>query len=174
MPADTVAPAIRPAAPPDLPAMAALAARLVHEHHASDPLRFMLPEDVERGYLHWFGREQKSPAVVMRVADDDSGAVVGYAYARVEPRDWNALLDTCGALHDIYVDAAARRGGVGEALLRATLDGLLALGAPRCVLHTMWGNAAAQRLFERVGFRRTMIEMTCELARAGILANQKE
>jgi len=40
---------------------------------------------------------------------------------------------------------------------------LKALGAPRCVLHTRFENFAAQRLFERAGFRRTMVEMTREL-----------
>jgi ribosomal protein S18 acetylase RimI-like enzyme len=154
---------VRPATPADLPAMAAMAARLVRQHHATDPLRFFLPDDVERGYRWWFGREQPRREVVMRVAVDDAGALAGYTYARLEERDWNALLDGCGALHDLFVDEAARRAGVGEALLRATLEALRDLGAPRCVLHTMWDNAPAQRLFERAGFRRTMVEMTCEL-----------
>jgi ribosomal protein S18 acetylase RimI-like enzyme len=155
---------IRPASPADIPAMAAMAAQLVRLHNATDPQRFFLPDDVERGYARWFRHEHKNPAVVMRVAADPAGgAIVGYTYARLEERDWNALLDSCGALHDIFVDERARHTGVGEALLRATLDGLRQLGAPRCVLHTMWSNAAAQRLFERAGFRRTMIEMTCEL-----------
>ena len=35
-----------------------------------------------------------------------------------------------------------------------------AKGAPRVVLSTAEGNKAAQRLFARAGFRRTMIEMT--------------
>jgi ribosomal protein S18 acetylase RimI-like enzyme len=154
---------VRPSAPADVPAMARLAARLVNEHHAEDPLRFMLPDDVERGYRRWFTRELENPDVAMRVAVDDSGALVGYAYARLEPRDWNGLLDACGALHDLYVDEAARRLGCGALLLRSALEALRDLGAPRCVLHTMWRNAPAQRLFERAGFRRTMIEMTCEL-----------
>ena len=153
---------VRPARADDLPAMAAMAARLVQQHHTADPLRFMLPDDVERGYRRWFTHELRSPEVVMRVADA-GGTLVGYTYARVEPRDWNALLDRCGALHDIFVDDAARGRGTGAALLRATLDALRDLGVPRVVLSTMWGNHAAQRLFERAGFRRTMIEMTCEL-----------
>jgi ribosomal protein S18 acetylase RimI-like enzyme len=143
--------------------MARMAGVLVRQHHAFDPLRFMLPEDVERGYERWFARELRSPEVVMRVADGGDGALVGYTYARLEAPDWNALLDACGALHDIYVDERARRGGVGTALLAATLDGLRALGAPRVVLHTASANAAAHALFERAGFRRTMIEMTREL-----------
>jgi ribosomal protein S18 acetylase RimI-like enzyme len=153
---------VRPARATDLPAMAAMAAKLVKQHHAADPLRFMLPDDVERGYQRWFSHELASKEVVMRVAELD-GALVGYTYARLEERDWNALLDACGALHDIFVDESARGHGVGEALLASTLAGLRELGAPRVVLSTMWENHAAQRLFERAGFRRTMIEMTCEL-----------
>jgi ribosomal protein S18 acetylase RimI-like enzyme len=153
---------VRPATAGDLPAMAAMAARLVHQHHAVDPLRFMLPDDVERGYLRWFQRELASPEVVFRVAERD-GRLVGYTYARLEARDWNALLDAHGGLHDIFVDESARGAGAGKALLDATLEGLRRLGAPRVVLSTMWDNAGAQRLFARAGFRRTMVEMTCEL-----------
>jgi len=153
---------VRPATVEDLPAMAAMAATLVRQHHAVDPLRFMLPEDVERGYQWWFRREIASDRVVMRVAETD-GRLVGYTYARIEERDWNALLDAHGGLHDIFVDESARGAGAGLALLQATLDGLRRLGAPRVVLSTMTGNLAAQRLFERAGFRRTMVEMTCEL-----------
>ena len=36
-------------------------------------------------------------------------------------------------------------------------------GAPRVVLHTAVQNTAAHKLFESAGFRRTMLEMTCEL-----------
>jgi ribosomal protein S18 acetylase RimI-like enzyme len=153
---------VRPATAADLPAMAALAGQLVRMHHAVDPLRFMLPDGVEDGYRWWFGRELPRPEVVMRVAER-GGAIIGYTYARLEERDWNALLDRHGALHDIFVDDSARGAGVGLALLQATLDGLRALGAPRVVLSTMSSNAAAQRLFARGGFRATMVEMTCEL-----------
>jgi ribosomal protein S18 acetylase RimI-like enzyme len=52
---------------------------------------------------------------------------------------------------------------VGLALAEAVIARLRALGAPRVVLHTAVQNAAAQRLFERLGFRRTMVEMTREL-----------
>lgn len=142
--------------------MAAMAAKLVRQHHAADPLRFMLPEHVESGYRWWFEREIQSRAVVMQVAEGEAG-LLGYAYARLEERDWNALLDEHGALHDIFVEEAARGAGVGARLLDATLAALRALGAPRVVLSTMTANASAQRLFERAGFRRTMVEMTCEL-----------
>jgi RimJ/RimL family protein N-acetyltransferase len=41
---------------------------------------------------------------------------------------------------------------------------LEALGAPRVVLLTAWQNDGAQALFEKAGFRRTMVEMTRESA----------
>ena len=47
-------------------------------------------------------------------------------------------------------------------LLHATLAALIAHGAPCIVLSTAERNEATQRLFACAGFRRTMIEMTCE------------
>jgi ribosomal protein S18 acetylase RimI-like enzyme len=48
-------------------------------------------------------------------------------------------------------------------LLDAALTWLRERGAPRVVLSTAAQNETAQRLFEKLGFRRTMIEMTREL-----------
>jgi ribosomal protein S18 acetylase RimI-like enzyme len=46
--------------------------------------------------------------------------------------------------------------------VKATVAALVAKGAPCVVLHTAAGNAAAQALFARLGFRSTMVEMTCD------------
>jgi ribosomal protein S18 acetylase RimI-like enzyme len=48
-------------------------------------------------------------------------------------------------------------------LLDAAVSALQARGARQVVLSTAEKNEAAQRLFDRAGFRRTMIEMTREL-----------
>jgi ribosomal protein S18 acetylase RimI-like enzyme len=63
-------------------------------------------------------------------------------------------------LHDIVVDPAHRGRGVGRLLLDATIAALEARRVPRVVLHTAARNAGAHRLFERAGFRPTMMEMT--------------
>jgi len=89
--------------------------------------------------------------------------VIGYTYAGVEGTDYMALRGPAGALYDIVVDPAHRKQGVGRMLLDATLEALRAKGAPRVVLSTAERNEPAQHLFERAGFRRTMIEMTREL-----------
>jgi ribosomal protein S18 acetylase RimI-like enzyme len=150
---------VRRAVRGDLQQAAALAARLVHQHHEVDPRRFFLPEHVERGYASWFGRELgRREAVVLVAAAGDH--IVGYCYGTLEDRNWNLLLDRHGAIHDILVSDTGRRHGTGAALLTAMLAELEALGAPRIVLSTMVGNTGAQRLFERAGFRPTMLEMT--------------
>lgn len=144
--------------------MAAMAAELVRHHHALDPKRFFLARGIERGYRDWFARELRAAEAILlvAVAEGEEAHIVGYAYGRLEGRDWNLLLDRHAALHDVYVDAASRRGGAGEALVRAFCDRAKELGAPRVVLHTAHTNAVAQSLFARLGFRPTMIEMTRE------------
>jgi ribosomal protein S18 acetylase RimI-like enzyme len=150
---------IRAAASSDLPRVAEMAGALVRMHHAVDPARFLLPERVEEGYASWLARELQRKEAVIVVATVDQ-AIVGYAYGTREGRDWNALLDEHGAIHDVFVAEAARRSGAGRKLVHAMIDELTRLGAPRIVLSTMVENASAQKLFTVCGFRPTMLEMT--------------
>jgi ribosomal protein S18 acetylase RimI-like enzyme len=146
----------------DLEAVARMAAALVRYHAELDPKRFLSWDGVEQGYKRFFGSQLEDPKTFLLVALRGARRV-GYAYARLEPRDWNALLDVHGALHDIFVEESERRAGVASALLDEVRARLAAAGAPRMVLSTAVQNEPAQRLFERHGFRRTMLEMTQEL-----------
>jgi ribosomal protein S18 acetylase RimI-like enzyme len=159
-----VALAVRPARPDDLPAVSRLAAELVRMHHRLDPPRFLLVEPVEDGYQWFFSREIERDGALILIAEDDAdGRLLGYAYGTLEPRNWNDLLEACGKLNDLYVDAAARRRGAGCALVDAMFAALKARGAPRVVLLSAWRNPEAHAFFEALGFRRTMVEMTAEL-----------
>jgi len=153
---------IRPATADDLPAIGRLGALLVQTHHDFDPQRFLAATtETEKGYARYLGSQLDVPTVVVLVAERE-GAVVGYTYAGVEPIDYMALRGPAGVAYDIVVDPAFRGKGIGRMLLEATLAALAALGAPRVVLSTAERNEAAQRLFARAGFRRTMVEMTRE------------
>jgi len=162
---------VRPARPDDLPAVSRLAAELVRMHHRLDPPRFLLVEPLEEGYQWFFSRELARDGALILVAEEtehDGGAhqgarLLGYAYGTLEPRDWNDLLDACGKLNDLYVDAAARRKGAGRLLVTEIFAALRARGAPRVVLLSAWRNPEAHAFFEALGFRRTMLEMTAEL-----------
>lgn len=142
----------------DLDAVARLAAELVRQHHHFDPARFMLVEPIEQGYRWFLGTQLEEENVLLLVAEVD-GVVAGYLYGSIEERDWELLLDTSGAIHDIYVDDRFRKQGIAKALMQRAIERLGAR-TPRLVLNTATQNTAAQKLFASLGFRPTMIEMT--------------
>jgi ribosomal protein S18 acetylase RimI-like enzyme len=150
---------IRSAMPEDIQRAAALGAEIVRLHHATDPKRFFLVDNIEEGYAWWLGQEVGRPEAVILLAERE-GQVVGYTYGVIAERDWGVLLDRHGIIHDLFVVESARRGGVGRALVAAMIRRLEALGAPQIVLHAMVQNEPAQRLAASFGFRPTMLEMT--------------
>ncbi|HEU4563653.1 MAG TPA: N-acetyltransferase [Gemmatimonadaceae bacterium] len=153
---------VRPATPADLPAIGRLGALLVRLHHEFDPRRFIAATPrTAQGYASFLGTQLEEPNIVVLAAELD-GEVVGYTYAGVEGHDWMSLRGPAGVVYDIVVDPERRGQGIGRMLLDATVAALEARGAPRIVLSTAERNEAAQRLFARAGFRRTMIEMTRE------------
>jgi GNAT superfamily N-acetyltransferase len=134
---------VRRATEKDLPALGRLGAALIRTHYAFDQKRFMAPpRDPESGYAWFLGTQLKEDDVAIFVAER-AGTIVGYVYVLVLPE--------------------AQRRGIARALLEAACDWFRSIGMPRVILWTAEKNDAAQQLFARAGFRRTMIEMTREL-----------
>jgi ribosomal protein S18 acetylase RimI-like enzyme len=155
---------VRPAEQRDAPALGRLGALLVRDHHGFDPARFLAPGPrVEEGYA-WFLSSQLDEADAVVLVAEQSGSVVGYVYAGLEPRSWKELREAAGFIHDVVVEERARKQGIAERLMEAAAAWLEERGAPRVMLWTAEANAPAQRLFARLGFRRTMVEMTRERA----------
>jgi ribosomal protein S18 acetylase RimI-like enzyme len=153
---------IRPAERRDLPALGRLGATIVRVHHAFDPDRFMAPGgDIESGYAWFLGTQLTAADVTLAVAER-AGEVVGYVWAGIEPQSWKELRERAGFIHDVVVSPEARGQGIATRLLETAAAWLTQHGAPRIMLWTAEKNGAAQRLFQRLGFRRTMIEMTRE------------
>ena len=158
---------VRAARPEDVPAAAALGAELVRFHHGLDPERFaILADPPEPGYARFLGGRLKDPNAVVLVAEATGGAadgpVIGYAFGQLEPLNWMDLLAACGRFHDLIVHPAYRGRGIGKALADMMLTRLHDRGAARIVLSVAWANPAARGLFETLGFRPTMVEMTRE------------
>ena len=152
--------AVRAATPADLSALGRLGALLVQMHHELDRERFIPASPrTEQGYASWLGSQLENPQVIILVAERD-GDILGYSYSEIEGPDYMSLRGPAGVLHDIVVDPARRRNGVGRQLLEATLEALAFRGAPQVVLWTAARNEGAQRLFAGLGFRQTMLEMT--------------
>lgn len=132
-------------------------------HHDFDRDRFLAPGgNPEDGYARFLGTQLADPDCVVLVAEQD-GQAIGYVYAGIEGLSWKELRDEAGFVHDLAVQPGTRGIGAGSRLLEAAVDWLRGRGMPRVVLWTAQQNTAAQRLFERSQFRRTMVEMTREL-----------
>lgn len=154
---------IRTAASGDFDAAGALGARLVQVHYAFDRPRFMEPGDgLAEGYASFLRAESRRPGVAVFVAEWD-GRIVGYTYAAIEPLSWQELRNEAGVIHDIFVDETARGRGLATRLIEAVTAWLRQQGMRQIILHTAFQNIGAQRLFARLGFRPTMIEMTRDL-----------
>jgi len=153
---------IRPATKSDEAALGRYGGALMRQHHELDPQRFILTDRPEAGYGRFLVSRLDDPDSVVLVAER-AGEIVGYVYAGLEPISWRELRAPCGFVHDVYVAASARHQGIGERLVHSAIAWVEAKGLPRVVLWSAARNDAAQRLFDRLGFRRTMVEMTLDL-----------
>lgn len=153
---------VRPAEPRDVAALGALGAELVRLHHGFDAARFIdAGPGTAQGYADFLATRLEAPEAVVLVAEL-AGEVVGYAFGEVEGMDWMSLRGPAAVLHDLIVAPDARGRGAGRALADALMTALAARGAPRFVLQVAERNPLAQGLFARMGFRRTLVEMTRE------------
>jgi ribosomal protein S18 acetylase RimI-like enzyme len=158
-----IVPVIRRALTSDLPRLGRLGALLVEAHHELDPRRFLAANRrTATHYASFLSTKLEDPDAAIFVAEVNA-QVIGYAYAAVQGYDYLSLRGPAGVLHDIIVEPQYRNRGVGGLLMKAAMGFLKARGAPRIVLSTAERNQTAQRLFVRMGFRRTMVEMTREL-----------
>lgn len=156
-------PIVREATADDMPDVGRLGALLLRTHHGFDAARFIAhTDDAADGYAWFLGTQLKKRDAAVLVAEEN-GRIVGYTYATAEDEDWMWLRGPAGVLHDIVIDPDYRGRGIGQMLLNAALDFMKSRGSPQVVLYSAVANEAAHRLFERAGFRRTMVEMTKEL-----------
>ena len=154
---------IRRAQDGDVPALGRMGALLMRTHYDFDRDRFLPPgSHPEVGYGRFLRSQLSETDMAVFVAERE-GEVIGYVMAGLEPLSWKELRDACGFIHDVVVKEEGRRVGAATALLETAIDWLKSRGAPRVMLWTADQNHPAHRLFEKLGFRRTMVEMTREL-----------
>jgi ribosomal protein S18 acetylase RimI-like enzyme len=106
-------------------------------------------EDVEResdGYWQQAAKSSGGDRVDLLVAEVD-GRGVGLASA--------TRVGDVGYIGAMWVDPAARGGGIGRRLLEAARDALVARGCRRLELTVTETNAAAIALYESFGFELT-------------------
>ncbi|WP_397380342.1 GNAT family N-acetyltransferase [Pseudomonas sp.] len=106
-------------------------------------------------------RLQRGDSTIL-LARDDKGSVLGFVqlYAFFS----SLVLQPAWLLSDLYVSEAARRQGVGEALMNAARAHAEATGACGLQLETAKSNLPGQALYERLGYVRDEVFYTYWLA----------
>jgi GNAT superfamily N-acetyltransferase len=115
------------------------------------------------GFRNWFGRddppddtffdgvrrliERDDTEYLLAAAGDEPG---GVCQLRYRYGVWMAAEDCW--LEDLYVRDEDRRGGLGEALVRAAVERARERGCGRIELDVSESNRGAWTLYERVGF----------------------
>lgn len=139
-----------------------LVASQIAFHEQLDPPRFgASPEALER-YRGWLQRVSEDDTSVYLVAEDD-GAVFGFLLAVLQEEYRIYRVKRVGFIHELWVEDAQRRLGVGAALVTEAKARFKAMDATQVRLETSTYNERAQRLFAACGFRPATIEMLAEL-----------
>lgn len=109
------------------------------------------PADIAlaRGFLAERFQHQQS---IIFVAVDEAGAAAGFT--QLYPSFSSVSAQRVYVLNDLFVVPGARRKGVAACLLRQAAQFGRANGAVRLSLSTALDNAAAQKLYESMGWQR--------------------
>lgn len=138
---------VRPAEPEDLPRVGELTVAA----YLSDAL-------IDPG--HWYVDElrdatARAAAAHVLVAVEDGGVVGTVTLAAAGTPFAEIARDQEFEVRMLAVDPQWRGRGVGERLMRAAIERAIGWGAHAVVLTTLPEMTAAQRLYERLGLRRT-------------------
>lgn len=106
------------------------------------------PSDLALAHRFINERMQQGESVIF-LAEVDGKAV---GFTQLFPSFSSVGATRIWILNDLYVDAAARRQGVAQALLQAASEFARADGARRLELETDHSNDSAQALYRRLGW----------------------
>jgi len=137
---------MRPAAPADAPALAAIYNEGIAERVATFETRPRRPEEVN----DWFGDE-----LPFLVAIDDDDIALGFA--RVSPYSDRCVYSGVGE-HGVYVTRRARGRGIGARLLEALASECEAAGMYKLTSRVFTDNAASRAVHLATGFQEVGIQ----------------
>ena len=147
--------AIRHATPDDLDALAPLfdAYRRFYEQ----------PGDVALASAYLHARMERGESTIL--VAEAAGQLLGFC--QMYPTWCSVAAARIFVLYDLFVDAHARCGGVGRALMLAAQAFGREAGAVRLDLSTARSNERAQALYESLGWQRDDVYLVYNLSLAG-------
>lgn len=135
-----------------------MVAQICAMHEAMDPDKYGYLPDIVSMYEHWLPQRAVDPRSVLLVADAGTG-LAGFVIGTVEKEIPIYRIAEFGFVHDLWVEPAQRRAGVGRALALAAIERFRAMGMKQVRLDTAAANEGARRLFASCGFRASATEM---------------
>ena len=138
---------IRDAQPADVPAIAELCARAIHQAYAG----LVTADYITRVVSHWYGPERLRREIAP--APGWFGFVVATedGVAGVAGSGWAEGGQAC-ELFTLYVDPARQRRGIGRALVAHEVDRARRSGGRWLDVAVLPGNLAAMRFYQACGF----------------------
>jgi len=98
--------------------------------------------------------ENNESVVFLALSDDGSPA----GFTQLYPIYSSVRAVKNWLLNDLYVDAAYRRKGIAEALIKAAMDFAKSEGSTYVKLETAYDNYTAQSVYEAIGFKKQEAE----------------
>jgi ribosomal protein S18 acetylase RimI-like enzyme len=95
-----------------------------------------------------------------RLVNEDSVVFIAYeegngvGFVQLYPTFSSVSMKRSWILNDLYVNASARKKGFGEKLLQKAIEFAEETGAKGLFLETGQENVTAQRLYEKIGFKK--------------------
>lgn len=109
------------------------------------------PSDPEGAKSYIRARLENEESIIFTVRNKDNEYL---GFTQLYPTFSSISMKNAWILNDLYVDANARKHGIGELLLQKAKELALDTGAAGISLSTAVDNHAAQRLYEKNGYVR--------------------
>jgi ribosomal protein S18 acetylase RimI-like enzyme len=107
--------------------------------------------DLEGAKIYIKERLENEDSVIFVVKDEEEKYL---GFTQLYPTFSSISMKRAWILNDLYVDAEARKQGIGEMLLDKARGLAVETGAKSISLSTAPDNVSAQRLYERYGYKR--------------------
>ncbi len=140
---------IRPALPPDLPAVIALW-RELQDINASYDARLALNEGAADWFIGYLGNQLDNPNMVVLVAEYEK-TIVGYTFGQIMRRPTLASGD-CGYVADVCVRDGWRGRGIGRQLYERLRSWFLANSITAIEVQVVRANPASQAFWRKMGY----------------------
>jgi len=137
--------------------------RLCELHRGWDRAKYDFVEGIEEMYRGWLTARASDPRAVFLVADREGRGPVGFLIGTVEREIPIYRLKEYGFIHDLWVEEEYRHEGVARQMVMRAVERFGEIGVAQVRLDTAAANEAARRLFERCGFRMSVVEMLREM-----------